>query len=247
MHLGHTGRDFSHAVYANLSQISIEEGPGDFTIPYTVIPISFTSCGHGSAGIFSFALLGLFTYISTHFIYYIYQPWLFTNLSFSLCPGIDCPTAPPNLDLCQSMGSISDQLNINLVLEDTAHQCSPLSSCREVTCNFGGGQFSIALSCSPVGITLAYNVATDSSPPQTQSQVFTESGVSDSNMVTVDTTSEGVIRFALTDIQDSPYPLVKDTFIPTTSCDEQPTGGGEFVFTSGRSQLTQWGLEHMLY
>ena len=165
------------------------------------------------------------------------------NLSFSLCPGIDCPTVtvPPNVDLCQSMRSISDQLNINLELEDTVHQCSPLPSCREVTCNFGGDQFSIGLSCSPVGVTLAY-VTTDSSPPQTQSQVFTESGVFlDSNVVTVDTTSEGVIRFALTDIQDSPLPLVSDTFIPTTSCDEQPTSG-EFVFTSGWSQLTLYGM-----
>ncbi|CAI8046413.1 hypothetical protein GBAR_LOCUS25676, partial [Geodia barretti] len=118
-------------------EISIQAGPGFFIIPYTVIPINFTSCGYGS-------------------------------------PGIDCPTVtvPPNLDLCQSMRSISDQLNINLELEDTAQQCSPLPSCREVTCNFGGGQFSIALSCSPVGVTLAY-VTTDSSP---QSQVFTQSG-----------------------------------------------------------------------
>ncbi|CAI8046417.1 hypothetical protein GBAR_LOCUS25677, partial [Geodia barretti] len=32
-------------------KISIEAGPGSFIIPYTVIPITFTSCDYGSPGI----------------------------------------------------------------------------------------------------------------------------------------------------------------------------------------------------
>ena len=133
-------------------------------------------------------------------------------------------TAPPHLDLCQAMSSVSDQLSNaggGLIT------CSPPShSCQQVDCKILSFiPLSIALSCSPVGMILK-TVNFTTSPPEAISQLFTQPGVfTDSIQVIIkNTTSDGVFLFALWGYDDhvTGKVLVNDTFIPTSSCSEEP-------------------------
>ena len=145
------------------------------------------------------------------------------------------PTAPPqpSSDLCRAMRNVSDQINTQInrdpILAGSV-TCSVSQDCEQVDCDAPDGKLSIIRSCSPVGVVLKF-VNTSDSPPQTDSQLFTESGVFEEQyQVTVDQKSNTQFGFALRIHVEDEYfvfdlPLVNHTFIPTTSCGATPTSG----------------------
>ena len=129
------------------------------------------------------------------------------------------------------MRNISDQINYQInsnLLTVGSLVCSPSLDCMQVDCDASDGTLSIILSCSPVGVILK-SVNTSTSPPETESGVFSESGTfQDYYQVTVNQWTSAGFGFALRIHTEDDYftfdlPLVNRAFIPTASCGIVPT------------------------
>ena len=143
--------------------------------------------------------------------------------------GVAYCSPAPIVSLCRAMNGVSEMINTNInsdpVLAGTV-LCTTLDSCDQVDCSAPDGEFSIILGCNPaVGMILKF-VNTSESPPLTNSQLFTESGVFlDDYQVTVDQWNSTAFGFALRiHIAEDEFfvfdlPLVDHTFIPYTTCD----------------------------
>ena len=146
------------------------------------------------------------------------------------------PTAPPqpSSDLCRAMRNVSYEINAQFnndpILAGSV-ACSLSQDCEQVDCDAPAGEFSIIRSCSPVGVVLKFVNTSDLPHTQTDSQLFTESGVFEEQyQVTVDQKSDTQFGFALRFHIEDKYtvfdlPLVFHIFIPTTSRGGTPTSG----------------------
>ena len=176
---------------------------------------------------------------------------LLVNQTFIRCkPPTPTPTSTPShgLNTCGAMENIAHQLNNGLYETLSVRYTCKSTNCATITCSSDEfGNINFYLSCSPVGMTIAFVVHNEEIDIENKT-LFTESTMVDGLNVTIHNYNDEMMEFGLqlqifdhdnsnAEPSSSTYETVlNNTLIPLDYCDKHSNGiSGEL--TNPRNEL----------